>query len=339
MSDTYKHHYNIDWIRALSSVAVVALHYGAIPPALLTDLTSPWALFNGFVLRLAVPLFMMVSVFLFAGKPRDRDYLIKKVKYLLFLALVWSMIYLVAKGGLLTYFKKITFVLKEVKNAPSSMVYFLLTDLETVFYFFISLPIVLATTFVLQNKSTRIVVIFLLTSIATIGMLPFVKDGFFVKFYNPLNFIAFAPIGILVNRHYDYLMSKRWAFGGLLLFATVILGVGEAYVSELNAVNLVDGYTKNSLIALTTAVLLLTFTGRKTNKVISFMSKHSLPLYLFHSCLYGLVGTICDLFFTKLIGIDASNQHVYAWAVAVVLCYLISKFIAPRLLSPAVYSG
>jgi surface polysaccharide O-acyltransferase-like enzyme len=51
--------HGIDWIRALASVAVVALHYHAIPSGLTSgpDADAVWQIVNGYLLRLAVPLF------------------------------------------------------------------------------------------------------------------------------------------------------------------------------------------------------------------------------------------------------------------------------------------
>lgn len=339
MNNSSVHYCNIDWIRAISSIAVVALHYHAIPVNQIADTASTGSLINGYILRLAVPLFMLVSIFLFTSKERNSQYLTQKIKQLLFFALIWPVFFYVLNGGLLSYVKKIIDVTKEIKDSPLLLFYYFFTDMETVFYFFISLPVVLVVALLLQSRTTEFIIGALMLSILAIAVLPFMSQGSLATFYNPINFIPYAPIAILINRYRKLIMIKKTRIGLLLLLIGCLLIIVEVNIDKLITINLIDGYTKNSLVALSTGVLLISLSTDKTNRLIAFMSKHSLPLYLFHTCLYALVGTICNIFFTKLLHIPATYNHMYAWLIAVVLCYLISRFIAPRMLIPSIYTG
>lgn len=228
---------------------------------------------------------------------------------------------------------------KEIKDSPLLVFYYLFTDLETVFYFFISLPLILIIAFLLQSRTTKYNIGILILSILAIAILPFINHGSLASFYNPINFIPYAPAGLLLNRYREILFIKKIRFGLLLLLVGCFLAILEINIESLLTIGIIDGYTKNSLVFLSTGIFLISQSTQKANRFIRFMSRNSLPLYLFHTCLFGLVGTICDIFFRKLMHIPASYNHNYAWLIAIALCYLIAKFIAPRILLPSIYSG
>lgn len=111
----------------------------------------------------------------------------------------------------------------------------------------------------------------------------------------------------------------------------------ELTIALQTNINFINGYTKTSLIFLSIGLLLISLSTKEPNKIVVFMSEHSLPLYLFHTCLFSLVGTITNILFVKFMHISSLYINIFAWLTAIVLCYLISKFIAPRILISAIY--
>lgn len=327
------HFSNIDWIRALSSIAVVAIHYHVIQTG---GIASTGNLIDGYILRLSVPMFMLVSIFLFTSKERNADYLLKKTKTLLFLAFTWSFIFYTLNRGLLSPIEKIIHISKEVSNSPELLIHYFFSDLETVFYFFISLYVVLVIAFLLQNRSTGLIITALILSVLTVGILPFIYNGSIATFYNPLNFIPYAPAAILINRYRDVFFQKNLQIGsGCLLIGLLMILVEIAMALQTN-INFINGYTKTSLIFLSIGLLLISLSTKKPNKIVAFMSEHSLPLYLFHTCMFSLVGTITNILFVKFMNVSA-YINTFNWLTAIFLCYFISRFIAPRILIPAIY--
>lgn len=331
------HFSNIDWIRAIASIAVVAIHYHVIPLDQTANIASIGNLTDGYILRLSVPMFMLVSIFLFTSKERNASYLLKKTKTLLFLAFTWSFIFYALNGGLLAPIEKIVHISKEVKNSPEILLHYFFSDLETVFYFFISLYVVLVIAFLLQNRSTKLIITSLMLSVLTVAILPFIYQGSLATFYNPINFIPYAPAAILINRYRAVVFQKKLQIGsGCLLLGLLMIFVELTIALQTN-INFINGYTKTSLIFISVGLLLISLSTKKPNKIVAFMSEHSLPLYLFHTCLFSLVGTITNILFVKFMHISSLYINTFAWLTAIVLCYLISKFIAPRILIPAIY--
>lgn len=93
------HHFvGIDWVRALMSVAVVVWHLGGVGDSNLQDRTNyiSWRpglvdLIDLYVCLLAVPLFVLVSAFLFCQRGATTPNLWRRVSRLGYLLMFWPL--------------------------------------------------------------------------------------------------------------------------------------------------------------------------------------------------------------------------------------------------------
>ncbi len=247
-----QHLKNIDWIRAIASVLVVALHYNIISDSLTIVNHDIQAWIRDYVMRLALPLFFIVSLFLFSRKIRDFSYVKQRIQQLLLIGFIWPFIFYFCFGGVNGYIETIISIAKKITASPNLFFYYFFSDIETVYYFFTNLSIVLAITFYLQTKSNKFVFIFLVCSVLNIGIVPFVFPNLAV-FYNPMNFVSYAPTGILMNRYFSSLIKQHLKVGLILLLVGALLIFWEIKISS-TGVFLLNGYTRNSLIFLSAGI-------------------------------------------------------------------------------------
>lgn len=326
---------NIDWIRAIASILVVALHYNITLDSSKIVAPEVQACLRYYVMRLAVPLFFIVSLFLFSRKIRDFSYVKQRLQQLLLIGFIWSFIFFICSGGLNGCVKVFMSIAKKITSSPNLFFYYFFSNIETVYYFFTSLSIVLFITFYLQNKSNKLIFIFLICSVLTIGILPLIFPNLAVV-YNPMNFVSYAPTSILMNRFFPSLIKQRLKVSLILLLIGALFTFWEIKISS-TGVFLLDGYTRNSLVFLSAGIFLMSFFIQSTNKVIEFMSEQSLSLYLLHFCLFPLVGTIDNIMFIKILHFPSEYADFCSLFVVVGICYLISKFLMPRFFVTTVY--
>jgi peptidoglycan/LPS O-acetylase OafA/YrhL len=337
MPTTKQLHYgNIDYIRAFASLIVVAAHYGAIP---YPESVGTYALVFGYLCRMVVPLFMVVSSFLFARCDRTGEYAWAKIKRMLLLALLWSFFFYLSNGGIPAYIGKLSEVAKAGGKSPLLLAYYLASGLQTVFYFFIALALVQLLTFILQRASTALVIMTLAACLLALVALPFALGGKLAVFDNPINFLAFAPVGVLLSRRADAIFGKKLLVGGSLLGLGLAAAALEASVLHPGDLAFVTGGTKASLVFLAAGLFVLTLTERKPGPAIRFMSDQSLMLYFLHTCVFSVVSTAYGLVFAKGLHIDPALGPVVQFALALLLCYAIGAAVVPRVLSPKTYSS
>jgi peptidoglycan/LPS O-acetylase OafA/YrhL len=336
MTTTAPRHYgNIDYIRAFASLIVVAAHYGAIP---YPQSVGPFALVFGYACRLVVPLFMVVSSFLFARSERTGQYAWSKIKRMLLLALVWSFIFYLCNGGFPAYIGKISEIAKAGAREPLLLAYYLASGLQTVFYFFVALALIQLLVFLLQRASTGVVVIVLAACLLVLLILPFVLDGKLAVFDNPINFLAFAPVGVLLNRRIDDVLGKKLLVGGSIFGLGIAAMALEAFVLHPGDLAFINGGTKASLVFLATGLFVMTTTERRPGRIIRFMSDQSLLLYFLHTCVFSIVATTYDLVFTKGLRLAAAWAPAVQFLIALMLCYMIGVLVVPRIMSQKTYS-
>jgi surface polysaccharide O-acyltransferase-like enzyme len=332
--------HGIDWIRAVASVAVVALHYHAIPSGLTSgpDADAVWQIVNGYLLRLAVPLFLMVSLFLLSNDRADQGAFRKSYQRLALYALVWPVLFYVSNGGLPGYLNMLAVAAKETVLSPGRGMHYLLTGQETVFYFFVSLMIAQFFLWCLRLRSNGVVLSAMFASMAVVALLSLVPFERLAVFYNPLNFLPYAPCALLLRRFLSQPASRAAMLGVCLFSVGCGIGALEFWYSNRLSPDVIDGYTRISLVFLAAGAVALTFNVRRPPLIVRFMSAYSLPLYLLHTCLYAVVGTLCNLLFVKALHAEPTHLHAYAWLVAIGLSYAVAKWVAPTVLHPTLYA-
>lgn len=338
---------NIEWIRAIASILVVAVHYsvfGDSSSSLLVSGITLEVLLREYIARLAVCLFMITSLFLFSTKNRDLSYLKPRVKKFLLLGTVWPFIFYTCGGGLTAFIGRLIEVIKSSLQSPFLLFHYFFSSVETVYYFFISLAVITYICFFLQKQRHSVILLFLVITSLVISALPLVSSLLNINIaviHNPVNFFSYAPIAILINRNYEAVLRRHFKIGFFVLFIGVVLAFLEVHMAlKTGTSSYVLGYSKNSLVCLSTGIFMMSFGIKKSNSIIKFMADFSLPLYLLHTCIKPLVGTLDSLIFVKSLGISSGYVNVItSFFMGVGISYFLARFILPRTLSSALYTS
>jgi surface polysaccharide O-acyltransferase-like enzyme len=300
MAGTDRKFVGFDYLRAIFSVAVVAVHLGYVFPSAIFDEqaytthTFGWSDFvNFYVLCLAVPVFIVVSTYLYALKPSDTGALLRRLGRIVRLLVFWSLAYQVF------FFTGYGF-LKEIPRDRQGLAVYLLTAGNTVYYFFIALAVVTVVTHYAKRWPSGVVWgLFAITTVV-VGVLPVMHrvlrpedQATAVRFLDlhadPLNFLplAFAGVGLAqLTRAEANAILDRLALAAVVLASACAVLDWTAYVDPLFfTVNqfAIPAYTRPSLIFLAVAVLILAVRWRAGgNRVVGFMARHSLAVYCLH---------------------------------------------------------
>ena len=282
----------IDYVRALFSVCVVAVHLGYIAPSsvfdqeLYTHHQFTWSDFiNFYVLLLAVPMFLIVSHYLSLRKPADWSVCLRQLKRIACLGVFWTLLYLVfIHQGFRGWWP----------GSPRRMVTFLVSAGGTPYYFFVSLIGLTVLTYVVRSIRTRYIVVLFALTTAWVSILPFLAKATGIYklaiYWNPMSFLPYPFAAILVSRLRDGPLGRRcqthlviaWLLSCLLAMVVDWIAYPDAgFFTVTNSA--IPAYSRPSLVFLSTAVLFLAVKVRPgPNAVISFMSRYSLGLYCLH---------------------------------------------------------
>lgn len=274
------------------SVAVVVWHLGGVGDSNLQDRTNyiSWRpglvdLIDLYVCLLAVPLFVLVSAFLFCQRGATTPNLWRRVSRLGYLLMFWPL-------ALIVWNESRSGVTDRIPSSVREAFATLLSAGNTLFYFFVSLILVLVVCRLSAGLHVRWLVVLLTATTALLGVLgvyaPVVDVPELAKHWSPFNFLPYAFAAVLIARHDAACLryAGRIAIAGLLL--GVALGAWETSALR-NATNFDDmgvalpGYTRPALVPLAIAA----FVGavrylRASNPVVTFMSERSLALYCLH---------------------------------------------------------
>jgi surface polysaccharide O-acyltransferase-like enzyme len=283
----------IDYLRALFSVCVVAVHLNYIFPSLIFDQvrypehTFTWSDFvNFYVLCLAVPVFVVVSTYLYARKPTDATGLGRRVGRLVRLLVFWSVLFQVYRYTGIG-------AAKLVPREPNELGLYLMSGGSTYYYFFEVLAVVTVVTHAATRLPSRSVWALFAASTAVVGVVPLVHQQTHVRALahhaDPLNFVPFAFAGVGLARLTAAGADRtrdRVGLACLALAAPAAVLDWTAYVDpvyfEINQFA-IPAYTRPSLVLLAVAVLVLAVRSRvPAGPVVRFMAVHSLGVYCLH---------------------------------------------------------
>lgn len=284
----------IEWLRAIFSVAVVIWHQGSAGMSLIGDkaryqehVFTLSDLINFHFLVLAVPVFFLISCYLYAMKDRTSKDLLRRITRLCLLTLFWSIAvrvwYLGSEG--ITGF---------IPDSSTALFWFVMSGGQTLYYFFIALIFGILLTHIFRKCPTGYLAILFAAACACLPVLAAAAmrtgDYHLAAFYNPLNFLPYPFAGILLLRIQPLLRQQGtrtiWLAalmtGGILfsLFEWKYL-VHEVFFLEQTFA--FPAYTRGSEVFLSIFFFSLLLNGDvRSNRVICFMSKHSLALYCLH---------------------------------------------------------
>ena len=242
---------------------------------------------NFYVLLLAVPVFFIISNYLFLRKPTEWAVCYQYLKRIIKLSIFWPVSYEIFKYQGWQ-------ILAWLPRSGLDLIWFILSGGWTVYYFFISLICLSIITHFSKPIRTRYIAIFFILTTLLVSTMPLLsmKTGNYILtiFWNPLNFLPYPFAAILVSRLVDLKLNKQkqiyliigWF---LLCFITIIID-WVAYIDagffEVGPYA-IPSYSRSSLIFISMAVLYFSIKIRpKFNFIIDFMSRYSLGLYVLH---------------------------------------------------------
>ena len=319
-------------MRAVLSIAVVAVHLGYVAPSLIFD-RSRWRehefiwsdAVNFYGLLLAVPVFFTISCYLVAKGPQP--HLARRNWRIGRLFLFWAVMLNLYNTGIYG-------AIRAVPRAPIGLLLYFTSGLGTPFYFFISLMITMTVAAWARTKASIVVGVLMAASTVLIGILPLVArqtgQPAWCHYHLPLNFVPYSFAAVLATR----VSPSRIPVGICLMFATgVLLAILDwtCYVDSLFfAINpfALPAYTRPSLVFLATGVVLAaTRISRHPGNIIIFMSEQSLALYCLHPFLLWIALRV-----TVAMGMHGMVGFAASLSLVVLGSYACSYWVLPHFL-------
>jgi len=296
------YYYGLDYLRAVMSLAVVAWHIHLFGVSALFDK-------NGFIhhaitladiinfhfLLLAVPVFFLISLFLFFDHDKIHDcYFKNRIKKIACLYGFWL------GSFFLLYAWRYGFA-PLLPSDGKNLLLKITSGWSTLYYFFFSLLLMTCLARVVVSWPRSVLWLMLVLSLFSLwGAAFLVKIGvapnYLVAYWNPLNFIPYVFIARLLSGTTD---KDPFAFLFSPPFFLLLLGFVFAICFEwqwmINGNNFqyndcaLPSYTRVSLVLGAVIVFCLSFLIRhRPNRLIRFLSDYSLGLY----CLHGYVSLL-----------------------------------------------
>lgn len=330
----------IEYLRAIMSVFVVFYHFEILDKSLIFDKvlyrdhSVGWRdLLYFHVLLLAVPVFILISNYLFALKKPGRDALVKNVKRVLILLSFWPVAYILWKQG---YGGFKTFI---PHSLPQGVELFFSCGF-TVYYFFLSLLFANILVYFFTRLSTTANAALFAGSCLVVMALPWLAMetgiGGLSAYWNPLNFAVYPPAAVLLSRFYSAEKAGVPHQAGtvaLLLAAGVLLAFGEwnwyphsiHFSGQGHAMPM---YTRGSMVFFSVLVLLVALHPKITaNGVVRFMAERSLALYCLHPFFLGLADRTVE----KAVPSFVVDPRWIAFFIVVAASYLGAAILRPYL--------
>ncbi len=293
--DTRRRIGGIEWLRALASVAVVAVHMGYWAPSAIFDparfadhVVGCSDVVNFYGLLLAVPVFMLISTLLLQARPPGWATLASRLRRIGVVFAAWVPLFLVARATLFPD------PLRWFPDTPGEVLAFVLSAGESPYYFFVALALVLAVAQAARPLGTAALATALMGALALVAALPpiAIATGWWelLRYWNPLAFLPYSFAGALVWR---LRQSPTWAPRWPLVCAVLIVTGSALAVLDWTAyrheglfhvsVFAIPAYARPSLAPLATAVVIAAvMVPVRVPGVVRAMAGYSLALYCLH---------------------------------------------------------
>jgi len=290
-------YYGFDYLRAIMPIGVVALHMEVFgrhtlhgPQEYRSHIFSLPDLINYQVLCLAVPIFFLVSLFLFSEKAHNnRGYFLRRAERLVYIYIFWLTLFILWRGGMhrmLPVYDVKHFVILVMSGGPSA------------FYFFFSLLFLTCIAFFALKLPRRILWLFLAVSVMLLWFMPYLvfrTDLYssLVAAWNPANFLVYVFVAVLVSKYraHSHFSPSLKSFRIMMLVLTLVFLSSSVFewhwmVNERNFASnqhIIPPYTRLSVAAGSSLIFLLSlYISRPPASWIKFLSDYSLGLYCFH---------------------------------------------------------
>ncbi|RJP77695.1 MAG: acyltransferase [Desulfobacteraceae bacterium] len=279
ISPIYK---NIDSLKGVAIIIVLTYHTGLYESKeTLFGIFRLTHLIYSDLIFLGVPLFFLISMFLFSLKLReDRSYFIPRLKTLIYSYIFWVTLWiLIHYGGFKIINLLLTLPLKK-------LFYFLSGEGIGIFYFHFSLILLLIISYLSISFPRPIIFLLLLISVMYIFILPFIKlseDPFFASFWSPFNFFPYAFIGLLLS---EYIQSKHFSLKHIkmiILFLTIpfLLFVAQEWYCHLRGIYQITEYPymRASVIFGASILFIASFLLKRRIMLLERISDYAMGIY------------------------------------------------------------
>jgi surface polysaccharide O-acyltransferase-like enzyme len=278
-----------DYIRVFFCIAIVSLHTGLVSKL---DLTHPkiYYFIRYHVEYMSVPIFFLISLFLYYLKRRHNDnYFYSRFKQILLMYIVWRTIHFVIIDDWSAF--KSSLLMIRVALGEGSPTYFLL-DL-------LILMIILETFFSkreqwFSNKGIMLcaLIFSILLMLAGYGVLQVI--GFAMGYANPLNFLPYIPLSVIMVVYFNdgniKFLHLLFLTVGFFVFSIIeihfqhtLIKCGKFLPRAYEAI-VYFPYARVSLLFQAGFILYLCISVKKdTPKFVHYLSNLSLGVFLIHT--------------------------------------------------------
>jgi len=286
MRDGKQEFYGFYYARALFCIAIVGWHFRLIGNVSIVNHFQGivWEdIINFHFFLLAVPLFVQLSLYLYIyRRNQKRNYFIKRISYIVQLFIFWVSFAILVQAlrgdDVLKYFSSLKQFSMMIYHGGYDLYYFIFVIITTT----IVAEIVCRVTKYLpsQNKNAILILLFIIT------LIPLVLVPFFNwNFRNPINFIPYVFLSILINENKNVINTRIVYFFGILF---IILSISDWILLPYYNMFERDGfimpvYSRISLVFGTIFFILL-FLNINTPppRIIKFLSSYSLGIFCLH---------------------------------------------------------
>jgi peptidoglycan/LPS O-acetylase OafA/YrhL len=296
----------IDYLRAIMSVFVVVWHMGGGGRSLifsteryLDHVFTLSDLVNFHLLLLAVPIFLLVSNYLYACQPANTQMLCKRIKRIMILLTFWPPVYIATTQG-------IDGLVNLIPDRAGTLIILVFGAGNTIYYFFVCLLFSTLITHIALRLTPASQLVAGIASVVFVAGLPWltISSGFFLlsAYWSPLNVIPFSFAAVLVAQNRAFIQSNKIVLLVISVALSVLLSVMEWHYAVGGVFFRGQGfaipaYTRTSLLFASLAILILALDERiKSNRIVNFMAKYSLALYCIHPFLIKPVQSFVSTF-------------------------------------------
>lgn len=280
-----------DYLRAGMALAVIAWHLRIFGKSDLFDINrfannraEISDIITLYVLLLAVPIFFLISFYLFFEKAKTFRYFLDRLERLSYLYLFWVGLWIIFEGGF-------SYVSSNVHDLPR----FFMRGGNSIFYYFFSLILLTCVAYLTTYLPRYALWLFLGVSVGVLGGMPLIAQYSInlVAYWNPLNFLPYVFIAALASAYIkhqsDHLFSRRrQILFGVLTILFIVICVSE-WKWGLHSHNFkyddmaLPQYTRLSAMAGASILFLLSFSIRRSpGQPFKFFSDYSLGIYCLH---------------------------------------------------------
>lgn len=285
-----------DYLRISMALAVVALHTHVLCAyrfSIILAFGIPVCdILENNLLRLAVPTFLLMSLFLFASKAdRGSRYLLRRLEWLMLLFVFWSGLFWVVFRGNHGLFGH-DLPMSGWKASTTWVFKLLVTGGNPYYYFFSCLALLVLLSFLARRFPRWLLWLCVIASTGflwVMAVLALHNDALagLTVYWNPLNFLPFAFIAPLMSSywHQGYLqrpMVRLALIVVLILLCVPIACMEWQHLADSSAT--LPGYTRPSLVLGASALVLVALpVSHPAPAVVRLLSDYSLGIYCVHS--------------------------------------------------------